>query len=47
MQFSATTLLAVLALIAFVACFFPQVPEKYVGAVGGVLICIAVLVAAT
>lgn len=47
MEFNAVTLLAVLALIAFVACFFPQVPEKYVGAVGGVLLAIAVLVGAT
>lgn len=39
-------LLALIALGCFVASLFPQVPEKYTSAVGGILLAIALLVGA-
>lgn len=43
---STVVILAVIALLCFVASLFPQVPEKYTSAVGGILLAVAILIGA-
>jgi hypothetical protein len=38
-------ILVLVALICFVASLFPQVPEKYTNAAGGIILAVAVLFA--
>lgn len=43
MKFTVAVLLVLIALLCFVASLFPQVPEKYTTAVGGILVAVALL----
>jgi len=46
MTITVTFILALIALGCFVAALFPALPEKYLNAVGGILLAVALLVAA-